>query len=57
MIPTMEGVLPSDWRFRDDLLWLKYKQINIAHKWKLKMEEQQRHERKIRLKIKDAKMK
>jgi hypothetical protein len=24
-VPMMEDVLPSDWRYRDDLIWLKYK--------------------------------
>lgn len=37
--PVMENVLPSDWRYRDDLLWLKYKHAKIAHKWKIRMEE------------------
>jgi hypothetical protein len=44
----MEGVLPSDWRYRDDLIWLKYKHQKIAQKWKVRMEEQQRHERRLR---------
>jgi hypothetical protein len=35
----MEGILPSDWRFREDLLWLKYGKMKIAHKWKVRMEE------------------
>jgi len=29
-INDMEGVLPSDWRYREDLLWLKYSQQKIA---------------------------
>jgi hypothetical protein len=51
LVPELnELALPSDWRYRDDILWLKYKFLKIAHKWKLKMEEQQRSDRKIRLK-------
>ena len=31
-------VLPSDWRYREDLIWLKYKFMKIAHQWKLRLE-------------------
>jgi hypothetical protein len=48
----MENVAPSDWRFREDLIWLKYKFMKIAHQWKVRMEEQQRHDRRLRLKNK-----
>lgn len=37
--PALEGVCPSDWRYREDLIWLKYNYMKIAHKWKLRMEE------------------
>lgn len=47
----MEDILPSDWRYRDDLLWLYYRYQKIAHKWKVRMEEQQRHERRLRNKV------
>ena len=35
----MQDVIPSDTRFRDDLLWLKYGKQKIAHKWKVRMEQ------------------
>jgi len=47
-IPVIDGVLPSDWRFREDLLWLKYNNMRIAHNWKVRLEEQQRHDRRLR---------
>lgn len=34
------AVLPSDWRYREDLIWLKYNYMLIAQKWKFRMEEQ-----------------
>ena len=40
-----ESVLPSDWRFREDLIWLKYNEMLIAHQWKLRLEVQQRKDR------------
>lgn len=40
--------LPSDCRFREDILWLGYKDKDLAGKWKVKLEEQQRYDRKIR---------
>ena len=33
-------VLPSDWRYREDLIWLKYGFMKIASNWKLKLEVQ-----------------
>jgi len=39
---------PSDWRFREDLVWLKYGYNQIAGKWKIRLEVQQRKDRKIR---------
>lgn len=52
--PTLgNSVLPSDWRYREDLLWLKYDYMKIAQKWKFRMEEQQRHDRRLRLKRKE----
>ena len=44
----LEEVIPSDWRFREDLLWLRYGDMKIAQKWKYKMEEQQRKDRRNR---------
>lgn len=53
-LPLMESesqrIAPSDWRFREDLIWLKYNYQRIASKWKVRQEEQQRHDRKLRLK-------
>lgn len=48
--PLLENVAPSDWRYREDLIWLKYNYMKIAHQWKVRMEEQQRHDRRNRLK-------
>jgi hypothetical protein len=44
----VENPLPSDARFREDLLWLKYGDNKSAEKWKLKLEERQRLDRKLR---------
>ncbi len=49
-------MLPSDWRFREDLIWLKYNYMKIAQKWKFRMEEQQRHDRRLRLKRKEERV-
>ncbi len=46
--PVMENVAPSDSRYRDDMLWLRRGYQGIAHQWKVKMEQQQRHDRKLR---------
>ena len=42
--------LPSDCRYREDLIWLKRKDIPKAEQWKLYMEEQQRYDEKLRKK-------
>lgn len=47
-IPSTEYVCPSDWRYREDLLWLKYKNLKFGQEWKLRMEVQQRHDRALR---------
>ena len=52
-----EYVCPSDWRYREDLIWLKYKFVKIAQKWKIRMEEQQRKDRKLRQKCKEEREK
>lgn len=47
-LPIMEKdelVLSSDWRYREDLLWLKYNYELIAHQWKIRLEVQQRKDR------------
>lgn len=33
-----QTLLPSDWRFREDLIWLKYNHELIAHQWKVRLE-------------------
>jgi hypothetical protein len=55
--PCIDNVLPSDWRYREDLIWVKYSYKKIAHKWKVRMEEQQRHERRLRQKRTDEEKK
>lgn len=45
-----KDVLPSDWRFREDILWLLYEQPDLALAWKLKLEETQRQFRELRYK-------
>lgn len=47
-----ENALPSDNRYREDLIWLKRGNLEYAEEWKLKLEEQQRNDRKIRNKRK-----
>lgn len=42
-------MLPSDWRYREDLIWLKYGFQEIAAAWKVKLEVQQRKDRKHRM--------
>ena len=40
--------LPSDWRYREDLVWLSKGNSNNAQKWKHKVENRQRLDRKLR---------
>ena len=49
--PVYNGdkVLASDWRFREDLIWLYYGFEDLAQSWKFKLEVQQRKDRKHRL--------
>ena len=49
-----ENPLPSDARYREDLIYVKYNDIKLADKWKVKLEERQRFEKKLR--IENAKM-
>lgn len=49
-IPDKEDVLPSDSRYREDMIWLHRRYMSIAHNWKVRMEEQQRHDRRCRQK-------
>lgn len=45
-----KDVLPSDWRFREDILWLLYENPKFSLQWKLKLEEAQREFRMRRAK-------
>jgi hypothetical protein len=47
----MKDPIPSDFRFREDLLWMRYGNIVNAQKWKLRLEAGYRRERKIREKL------
>jgi hypothetical protein len=38
--PETNMILPSDWRHREDLIWLKYGFQEPAAAWKLKLEVQ-----------------
>eukprot|EP00358_Blepharisma_japonicum_P001398 CAMPEP_0202949242 /NCGR_PEP_ID=MMETSP1395-20130829/15284_1 /ASSEMBLY_ACC=CAM_ASM_000871 /TAXON_ID=5961 /ORGANISM="Blepharisma japonicum, Strain Stock R1072" /LENGTH=239 /DNA_ID=CAMNT_0049652095 /DNA_START=425 /DNA_END=1144 /DNA_ORIENTATION=+ len=40
--------LPSDWRYREDLVWLAKGNSEISQKWKIKVENKQRDDRKLR---------
>lgn len=40
--------LPSDYRYREDLIWLKRKNEKLADLWKVRLEVQQRRDRKLR---------
>lgn len=44
----VENPLPSDSRFRKDIIHLKQKEIELAGEWKHKLEEIQRHEARLR---------
>ena len=57
LIPEKNNVIPSDARYREDLIWLKRSVLfkehknsfeEYAQKWKLLLELQQRHERELR---------
>lgn len=43
------GVLPSDWRYREDLIWLYKGNPSISQNWKVKIENRQRQDRTLRL--------
>ena len=48
----MKNPLPSDCRFREDLIWLKYGDEKEAQKWKVALEVRQRLEKKLRTELK-----
>jgi len=47
--------LPTDWRYREDLIWLRRGDIKIAQEWKLRLEIEQRRDRGVREKYKPNK--
>ena len=48
MVTPLDHPLPSDWRFREDLIWLHYGDMAKSEKWKLRLEAEQRRHRKLR---------
>ena len=44
----IDNPLPSDYRFREDLIWMEYNNKDQAQEWKLKLEEIQRWDRSLR---------
>lgn len=47
-LKVCDDVLPSDWRFREDLIWFHQGEVNLADDWKGKLEHVQREWRKLR---------
>jgi len=47
-LKRMKLTLPSDSTFREDIIWLKKKDEDMAQKFKTKLEESQRYDRKLR---------
>jgi hypothetical protein len=45
----VENPLCSDCRYREDLIWVKRNNFKFAEEWKLKTEERQRYEKKLRV--------
>lgn len=48
--------IPSDFRFREDLLWMIHGNISHAQRWKLRLEGAYRRERKTREKLNEKRM-
>lgn len=44
----MKNTLPSDSMFREDLIWLRKGDEDMAQKFKIKLEEKQREDKKHR---------
>ena len=40
--------LPSDWRFREDIVWLRRNNLPYAQEWKVRLEYEQRRDRTTR---------
>lgn len=47
-ISCVKNPLPSDWRYREDMIWAKKGNCEIADKWKDAIEIRQRRDRKLR---------
>lgn len=43
-----ENALPSDWRFREDIVWLRRDKVEYSQEWKLRLEAEQRKDRALR---------
>jgi hypothetical protein len=46
-----ENPLPSDWRYREDLIWLKKGSDEYGQEWKVRLEVQQRADKALREKF------
>ena len=58
MLPyPIPNSLPSDPRYREDLIWLRRENENNAQVWKNRLEIQQRYERKLRQEVEKKKNK
>ena len=47
-----ENPLPSDWRFREDLIWLRRGNMETSQEWKVRLEVEQRRDEAMRVKKK-----
>ncbi len=50
-LKRMNNTLQSDSMFREDLIWLKKGDEDMAQKFKIKLEEKQREDKKLREKF------
>lgn len=48
MVLPADNPLPSDWRFREDLIWLHYGDMGRSERWKIRLEQEQRRHRRLR---------
>ena len=48
VIEYSNNPLPSDWRFREDLIWLRRNEMKISQAWKIRLEVEQRRDEKLR---------
>jgi Oxysterol-binding protein len=45
---SVDQPIPSDWRYREDLIWLSKGNLDYAAAWKKRLEDKQRSERQLR---------